>query len=171
MKDIKFLYLLILSTLLLSTKSMESSKIHYIIDATLNGTAAFVNLESIEDKYVDFSFDFNYHNEYVPTSKDVAYFYMNSDIGVVVDDSVKYSFSDVEWHEIKNTDDIKKWKNTNIVYTEKNDNEAKNYFKITKTNNDMKTLILKVFINKKSGYLMVENINNLPPKSQTDSTK
>ena len=108
MKDIKFLYLLILSTLLLSTKSMESSKIHYIIDATLNGTAAFVNLESIEDKYVDFSFDFNYHNEHVPTSKDVAYFYMNSDIGVVVDDSVKYSFSDLEWYEINNTDDIKK---------------------------------------------------------------
>ena len=170
MKDIKLLYLLIFSTLLLSTKSLESSEINYIIDATANGTAAVVDLESTEDKYVDFCFDFNYHNWYAPESKDVAFFYMNSDNGVLAEDSVKYSFSEIVWNQINNTDDILDWKDTNIEYTEKNDNETKYYYKIAKTNDEMKTLLFRVFYKKKSGYLMVENIDSLPPESHiTDS--
>ena len=166
MKDIKFLYiLLLLSILLFSIKSFDSSnQIHYVIDGLANGSAAFVDLENVEDNYVYFSFDFDYHNDLVPSSKDIAFFCIYSNIGAIKGDSIEYALSKTAWYKIDSIDDIKEWNNVNNEYGKKTSSKDKNYYKIEKTNDKMKTLLLRVSINEKKGYLMVENIPYLQQK-------
>ena len=173
MKDKKLLYVsFLLPILFCSTNSLLSNEIHYIIDGTLNGTAAIVNLSELEGNYAYFSFDFAYHSELVPNLKDVAFFGIYSDIGRIKDDSVTYTFSEKEWSDLK-IDDVKNledWKGTNIQYKEKNENEEKNYYKLTKINDEKKTLLLRVFISEKTNSdLMVENVLELPPGSNSKS--
>ena len=160
MKDIKLYILLLLSILFFSTKSSEPITIHNVIDAHLNGTAAFVDLEDYEDKYVYFSFDFVSHNKVSPpASKDVALFSMNSEPEVIKDDSVRYTFSEKECGKIEDIDGFKNWKETKIENTEKDDFGVKNYYKFRRTDNKMKTLLLRVLLGEnRKGSLTVENL-------------
>ena len=163
MNNIRFLYiLLLLSIFLFSTKSSESSnKIYYIIDALANGTAAFVDLENFEDKYVYFSFDFEYHNKLVPFSKDVAFFSLSSDLGTIKGSPIEITFSENNWYKLDNINDIKEWTYFYSEYDKLTVYKDTYYYKIKRTNDKMKTLLLRVFIRKKRGFLIAENIPNL----------
>ena len=159
MKDIKLYILLLLSILFFSTKSLELKNIYYVIDALANGTATIVDLETYENNSVYFSFDFIYHNNFSDTSKDFALFSMDSEPGVIKDDSVSYTFSEKDWYEIDDAEEFKDWTKTQIEKTEKDDIEVKNYYKFRRTNNKMKTLLLRVLLGeKRNGNLTVENL-------------
>ena len=57
MKEMKLLNILFLFSLILYTiNSSDESEIHYVIDATMNGTALPIELSS-ENDYVFFSYD------------------------------------------------------------------------------------------------------------------
>ena len=167
MKDIK-LYILLLSILFFTTKSLEPAPINNVVDALANGTAAFVDLDTYEYQYVYFSFDFVYHNTLVPTSKDVALFATNSRPEVIKDNSVTYTFSEKEWHEIEDPDSLKDWANTKIEKTEKSDSDVTNYYKFKRTNNKMKTLLFRVLLGEqRNGTLTAENLEYKEKESKS----
>ena len=170
MKDIR-LYTLLLSILFTSIKPKETSTIYNIIDALANGTAAFVDLETYVGNYVYFSFDFVYHGELVPASKDVAFFSMKSEPDVIKNDSVAFTFSENDWQEIDDPEVFKNWTKTQIEYNEKDDPEYEvtNYYQFSKKDNKMKTLLLRVSLGeKRNGTLTVENIIEIPPHDDDD---
>ena len=170
MKDIR-LYILLLSILFTSIKSKETSTIYNITDALFNGTAAFVDLETFVGNYVYFSFDFVFHGELVPASKDVAFFSMKSEPDVIKDDSVTFTFSEKAWDEIDDAEEFKDWTKTKIEYNEKDDPkyEITNYYQFSKKDNKMKTLLLRVSLGeKRNGTLTVENIIEIPPHDDDD---
>ena len=170
MKDIR-LYILLLSILFTSIKSKETSTIYNITDALFNGTAAFVDLETFVGNYVYFSFDFVFHGELVPASKDVAFFSMKSEPDVIKDDSVTFTFSEKAWDEIDDAEEFKDWTKTKIEYNEKDDPkyEVTNYYQFSKKDNKMKTLLLRVSLGeKRNGTLTVENIIEIPPHDDDD---
>ena len=143
MKDIQlFCGLLLLSILFISTQSV---KIYYIADGLTNSTACVVFLESeeIKDNFVYLGFDFVFHGEISPHSKDYALFNIEGNIA-----SIKYAFTEKESYTIDNVDDIKEWKDIDFV----------NNIGVDRTDNKMKTLLFKVFIKEKSGEILAENI-------------
>ena len=174
MKEMKLLYLLFFfSVIALGVNSSDESEpdIHYVIDAAANGTATYIDLSSEKD-YVYFSFDFDYHSKMVPASKDTAFFRMNSDTEYLNDKSVTYLFSnkicsDITYSDVKDL----KWEETNIAYQEKSNEQTNYYFKFTRENEQINSLILKVSNNqKKTGSLTVENVLALPPGGSPSSS-
>ena len=165
MKEMKLLNILFLFSLILYTiNSSDESEIHYVIDATMNGTVLPIELSS-ENDYVFFSYDFFEHSKLVPEIKDTAFFNIISETPYINDNSVTYLFSNKDWNDITYSEvkDLK-WEKTNIVYQEKSGEETKYYFKFTKTNEEVKSLLLRVSNNQqKAGYLTVENISKIPP--------
>ena len=165
MKEMKLLNILFLFSLILYTiNSSDESEIHYVIDATMNGTALPIELSS-ENDFVFFSYDFFEHSKLVPEIKDTAFFNIISETPYINDNSVTFQFSNKIWSDITYTDvkDLT-WEKTNIVYQEKSGDETKYYFKFTKTNEEVKSLLLRVSNNQqKAGYLTVENISKIPP--------
>ena len=171
MKDIKLFYgLLILSILFISTKSVT---IHYIAEGGTNSTACVVFLESeeIEDDFVYLGYDFVFHGEFAPHSKDYASFEIDGNIA-----SIKYAFTEkYNPYKIEDVNDIKEWKD--IGYA-----SNMNSVSISRTDNKMKTLLFKVFIKEKSGEIFAvnwastggddinESINESDQSTQSDLT-
>ena len=149
MKDIKLFYgLLLLSILFISIKSVD---IYYIADGLTNSTATIVYLEDIQEDFVYLGFDFVFHAEIDPHSKNYATFNINGNI-----DSIKYALTEKEPYTIDNVDDIKEWKDTNGG-------------SISRTDEKMKTLLFKVFIKDKSGEIFAENIPSSSPGGYEES--
>ena len=164
MKEIKLLNILFLFSLILFTaNSSEESEIHYVINATMNGTVLPIDL-STENDYVYFSFDFDEHSKQVPASKDTAFFSISSETPYINDNSVTFLFSNKNWSDITYSEvkDLT-WEKTNIVYQEKSGMETKYYFKFTRPNEQFKSLLLRVSNNQqKTGFLTVENVSAIP---------
>ena len=122
-------------------------------------------------RFVYFSFDFDEHSKQVPASKDTAFFSISSETPYINDNSVTFLFSNKNWSDIT-YNEVKDltWEKTNIVYQEKSGDETKYYFKFTRSNEQFKSLLLRVSNNQqKTGYLTVENASAIPPKRDSSS--
>ena len=164
-----FYILLILISNFFNIQSNSLEEIHPIINAKLNGTAAFVSLENNEqnETYTYFSFDFSYHNLTMKKHK-IAYFLITSDFEINETDKIEYGFIEEKWDEIYNVNDIKnkyiKWKKIDLLHKEKTYNDINYYCRIKKT---MKvyysTAIIRIPIDgRNNGSISVENIIQLP---------
>ena len=170
MKFNNYIYLLlILFTFFLSTKSERNPEIHYIISGTLNGTAAFVSLESVDpdQEYLYFTFDFKFHSSAVPKSSDIAFFDFTTDFKLIpkYKEKIKYGFTEKNWNEIKSEEDMTnvKWKPMKSIYKEISDIDRNYYFKINRKGKMKNTLIFRIPINgRKEGFITIENILESP---------
>ena len=171
MKEIKLLNILFLFTLILfKANAADESEIHYVIDSSMNSTVYSYDLSSEKD-YVYFSYDFHYHSQHVTENKDTAFFSIYSETPYINDNSVTFQFSNKEWSTIT-YNDVKDlaWEKTSIVYQEKSEDVTKYYFKLTRTNEQAKSLLLKVSNNQeKTGTLTVENVLAIPPGRTSSS--
>ena len=171
MKGINLLYIAFLFSLILFTvNSSDEPEIHYVIDALMNGTVLPIELSS-ENDYVYFSYDLDSHSQLVPESKDTSFFSIYSETPYINDNSVTFKFSNKAWNLITYADvkDLS-WEKTNIVYQEKSGEETKYYFKFTRPNEQMKSLLLKISNNQqKTGTLTVENVSSIPPGKDSSS--
>ena len=161
--------LLILFTFFLSTKSERNPEIHYIISGTLNGTAAFVSLESVDpdQEYIYFTFDFKFHSSAVPKSRDIAYFDFTTDFNLIAryKEEIKFGFTQKNWDEIKSEEDVVKvkWQPMKPIYKEISDYDTNYYFKIKREEKMENTLIFRIPINgRKEGYISIENFLEPP---------
>jgi len=171
MKEIKLLNILFLFTFILfKANATDESEIHYVIDASMNATVYPYVLSSEKD-YVYFSYDFDYHSEHATENKDTAFFSIDSETPYINDNSVTYQFSNINcsiitYNEVKDLT----WEKTSIAYQEKSGEVTKYYFKLTRANEQAKTLLLKVSNNKeKTGTLAVENVLAIPPGRTSSS--
>ena len=164
--NIAFLF----SFLLFPVNSLNEPEIHYVIDALMNGTVLPIELSS-ENDYVYFSYDLDSHSQLAPESKDTSFFSIYSETPYINDNSVTFQFSNKIWSDITYTDvkDLT-WEKTNIVYQEKSGDETKYYFKFTRPNEQMKSLLLKISNNQqKAGTLTVENVSLIPSRKDSSS--
>ena len=151
MKNQNIIYILFLLNLsLYSIKSNNLLEIHPIISGTLNGTAAFVSLENINDNesYLYFSFDFKYHYSAVKQNLNTAYFLISSDLELngYNQEKIKFGFLEQNLDEIKTENDIKniKWKRMKLLRKEKSYNEYNYYFRIRRRKIKMNTAIIRI---------------------------
>ena len=159
--------ILLLSLCLIQSKSDLIPDINFIISYKLNGTAAFVSLEYVDpnEKYIYFTFDFNYHSSAVAHSKNKAYFSIDSDLELTAPDKegITFGFSEKIWNEIKSYEDIEKveWKKMKFRYIEKYYNNKNYYFDVERANDKINTMIIRVPINKRNeGYISIENVKD-----------
>ena len=83
MKKLKlFLTFIIFLSLIILINTETLPEMHFIASGTLNGTASFVSLEDMNDneKYVYFTFDFNFHN--ISVNDEKAYFLFNKELNL-----------------------------------------------------------------------------------------
>ena len=79
---------------------------HFISSAKVNGTAAFVSLEFVEkkEKFLFFTFDFDFQSTHFTKSPDVAYFLISSDFDLMSKKSnkekISYGFVEKVWSNI-----------------------------------------------------------------------
>ena len=178
MTYIKLYYIcFILPMIFLNVKSEKAPEIHFIVSGALNGTATFASLEFLEknEKYLYFSFDFDFHSNNVKNSPNEAYFLISSDFNLLDSKSGKekitYGFLEKEWTQINNGDDIKniKWKNIKLLYKEKPYSDINYYYKIRRKDSNLKTMVLRIPTNGHAeGSITVENILNLPDFKEND---
>ena len=169
MKELTLLNIIYILVILMSIfKSDIVPDLHFIISGTLNGTAAFVSLESSpeNEKHLYFSFDFDFHSASINKNKNIAYFLINSDLDFDKSkEKINYGFLQKNWTDINSYNDLKdvEWKNLDLLYKEKIYSDMNYYFQVTRNNEKMNTLILKIPKNgKKEGLVSVENILELP---------
>ena len=168
-----FLFIILYFNYISSKKIKE---IHSIISATLNGTAAYVSLESIDqnEKYIYFTFDFKYHHSAVKKYNNLAKFYLNSDFALkgLKKEKMQYGFVEKKWDEIKTDNDIKniKWKTIKFVHhEEKSEKNFDYYFKIKRRKGSMNTLLLRIPVNGRAeGSINIENILDFPEFDKID---
>ena len=147
--------------------------IHFLISAKLNGTSPVISLNQLKEdsNYVNFLFDFSYHSKNVPNSKNSAYFKLNTNIDIKIDDKSsdnlpKFIFFEDEWTKIEKKKIAKNlsYKNIEILSKEKNKNDNNvytYYFKIESQNEKENTLMIKIPTQKiKEGFIGIENILN-----------
>ena len=178
MEDLKIFYFLILIILVFNIKSDISPEVRFIVDGTLNGTAAFVSLEFLREnvQYLYFTYDFEFHSNSVPKSPDIAYFIISSEFEFPNENSSKekinYGFTDKVWSDIKNSTDINNinWNQTKLLYKEKPYSDFNYYYKIKRINKNLKTLIIRIPIDGHTeGSITVENILKLPDFNDINS--
>lgn len=173
-----FLFLFIISL----TKADDSSpSIKYVVDASLNGTATFVQLEDIKDDYVYFTFDLDYRYKKASfMEQNKVYFHITTSYDLSKANKFKFSramnigfgLTNKKWEDIKKQKDISSifWMNSIIIDSQKGNNGDYEYYIqinfIYKTN----TLILRVpKINQEKGDITIENIINLPENLKKNS--
>ena len=175
-KNNNLLILFILFISLYKINSTENQEIHPIISATLNGTAAFVSLENIspKEKYIYFSFDFQFHHLNIKRHKNIAYFLITSDFDLIDNkkEKIKYGFIDKYFDELNFDKDINtniSWHSVKILHKEKPDNDINYYIKIKRKKKNMKTLLLRIPVNRRNeGSITVENIIDLPSFNENE---
>ena len=159
-----------------SINSKKLKEIHNIISATLNGSASYVSLESIDQnqKYIYFTFDFKYHHSAVKKYNNIAKFFLSSDFALkgLKIKKMQYGFVEKNWEAIKTDDDIKKinWKIIKFVHhEEKSEKDFNYYFKIKRRKQNMNTLLLRIPVNGRSeGFINIENILDFPEFDKID---
>ena len=158
--------ILLLSICIINSKSENVPDIYGVISFTLNGTAAYTPLEYTKhtEKYIYYSFDFKYHNKAVSDSKNIAYFYIESDFDLNSpnQENIQFGFSPKIWHKIKNHRDLEniEWKNINYRHRSKQYNNIGYSYKVQNKDDKMNTLLIRVPKNGKTeGYVTVENFD------------
>ena len=152
--------------LLISINNTIQSDIHYIADASMNATAAFVMLEGLEkNDYVYFSFDLAYHNEHFPKQNDVVYFEISTEMKLSFSD-FNHAFLNKEWTGLAKEDfgESITWKNSFLIATKKNGNDYYYYIQVNKFGgkNKLNTLVLRIPVLSNEGFLAISNIKELP---------
>ena len=157
-----FLFLIIINYASQSSQS-NNYKIHFIPDASLNATPAFASLEDEENSdYLYFSFDLNFYNKKFSNKTNVVYFDVSTKMDLSYSD-FQHTFLDKEWYDIT-SDDINKnnisWRNSFLI-AKKNNNY---YVEINKFGgkNKINSLILRIPLLKKEGYITIANLNSFP---------
>ena len=163
--------LLIIACFFVQINSYYFQNVHFLISAKLNGTSPSISLNQLSPKsnYINFIFDFSYHSENVPDSKNTAYFKLNTNLDIPLDDEHKedvitYKFFEGDWTEVKKMNVARNliYKKVEVLSKEKNkyDNTKYLYFlKINKENENDNTLMIKVPTQrKKEGFISIENV-------------
>ena len=165
MKYFKLIYSpFVLFTLLLPVNTQDS-QIIFLLDATLNRTAAFGDLKSIEGNYLYFSYDFSFHSNAVKENKDIAYFHLNTDYDFICDEPIGYGFIKNNWTDIINSSEIEdiNWEKTFHKYKKMKNIYTNYYYEIKRTNNKTNTLLLRIPTNKyKNGFFTIKNVLEIP---------
>ena len=179
MVDLKLFYFSILFILLIfKAKSDISPEVRFIVDGTLNGTAAFVSLEFVKEnvEYLYFTYDFEFHSNSVQKNPNIAFFIISSEFEFTNEnpskEKINYGFTDKVWTDINNSTDINNinWEEIKLLYKEKPYSDFNYYYEIHRTNKNMKTLIIRIPINgHKEGSITVENILKLPDFNDKNS--
>ena len=145
---------------------------HFLISAKLNGTSPSITFDQLKPNqiYLNFLFDFEYHNKHVTNSKNVAYFRISTNLNIptgeeLTKDSIAYRFSQKRWSQIKNNKIANNimYKKVPVLIKEKKGDVYNYYFKIEKSDDKKITLIIRAPTQgKKEGFLNIENILELP---------
>ena len=167
MNLLKLLYIVLILLITLFKTNAQTNEIYYIIDATMNGTGAFVDLESVEGDYAYFSYDFNFHSNSVKENKEVAYFALDIDEFSLNDNKkISYGFVKKNWTDIKGYEEIKNinWKEINFLKNKTQTIAEKTYYyRIVRDNKEMNTLLFRIPVNgNKKGLILFSNILSLP---------
>ena len=145
---------------------------HYLFNYRYNNDICLKRLNKLQPKsnYVNFVFDFLYHSNNVPDSKNSAYFKISTNLDIPTDEpssnkSIIYRFFEEDWTKVikKNVAKKLEYKTIEILSKEKNiihNEEIYTYkFMIEKQNDKDNTLIIKVPTQKiKECYISIENI-------------
>ncbi len=151
--------------------SNKLPKIHQIISATLNGTAAYVSLEDINriSKHLYFSFDFDYHHSAVKKDNNIAYFLITTDFEFLRtgQERIEYGFMNQTMNEIKDELSFEniEWKRVIPLHVDKKPEDNKHYIQIKrgKKKEKLNTLIIRIPTKRRhDGSITVENILELP---------
>lgn len=141
----------------------QNFDIHFIPDASLNATAAFVFLENTEnEEFLYFSFDLNFYNEKFNNKTNTVYFEVSTKMDLSNSD-FQHTFLDKEWYDITSEDIVENnisWRNSFLIAKKYN----KYYVEINKfgAKNKIKTIILRIPLYKKEGYITIANLNAFP---------
>jgi hypothetical protein len=165
------IYLPLLLSMFLVVNTYELQN-HFLISAKLNGTSPSITFDQLKPNqiYLNFLFDFEYHNKHVTDSKNVAYFKISTNLNIptgeeLTKDSIAYRFSQKKWTQIKNNKIANNimYKKVPVLIKEKKGDTYNYYFKIEKSNDKKITLIIRAPTQgKKEGFLNIENILELP---------
>ena len=163
MKNMK-LYLILLSLLLMTINSLKYGQIKIIPDAAQNFTAPTTDLETFDDKFIYYYFNFTCHSEFYPDSKDTAFFSIQLDdesVSLMKIDSVNYLLNDLEYDDADiETVETYNWTETKFVYQDK----MEYFYKISR--NKEKSLFLRVETNNvKKGQVVMTNVDKIPSKN------
>ena len=164
----KLFMMLLLSIALVSVNSLTFTQINYIRDCATNGTDLPIDLSSVNDDYIYFSFNSTSHAELNPTNRNTAIFSITEDCQIIKNDSVYFYFSEKNWDEleIKEIENVS-WEETKIEYEEEIQNK-RYFYKIERTNEKYKTLLLRVATNNvQKGELTVINEDKIPSRSNS----
>jgi hypothetical protein len=162
------IFLPLLLFLVVNTYELQS---HFLISAKLNGTSPSITFDQLKPNqiYLNFLFDFEYHNNHVTNSKNVAYFRISTNLNIptgeeLTKDSIAYRLSQKKWTQIKNNKIANNimYKKVPVLIKEKKGDVYNYYFKIEKSDDKKITLIIRAPTQgKKEGFLNIENILEL----------
>ena len=163
------IFLPLLLFLVVNTYELQN---HFLISAKLNGTSPSITFDQLKPNqiYLNFLFDFEYHNNHVTNSKNVAYFRISTNLNIptgeeLTKDSIAYRLSQKKWTQIKNNKIANNimYKKVQVLIKEKKGDVYNYYFKIEKSDDKKITLIIRAPTQgKKEGFLNIENILELP---------
>ena len=165
-----FYFSIIFSILIFIVKSDDVPHLYFIVSGTLDSTTSYANFEylSEKEKYLYFSFDFDLYSESAQ-NPDLAYFLITTDINFPDENSTKeklsFGFSLKSWGDINSFEEINniKWEKLDLLYKENIFIDINYYYKVTRSNTKMRTLIIRIPKNEnKKGSINIENILNLP---------
>lgn len=169
--SLKIFFPILLSSIFLVVNTYELQN-HFLISAKLNGTSPSITFDQLKPNqiYLNFLFDFEYHNKHVTNSKNVAYFRISTNLNIptgeeLTKDSIAYRFSQKRWTQIKNNKIANNimYKKVPVLIKEKKGAVYNYYFKIEKSDDKKITLIIRAPTQgKKEGFLNIENILKLP---------
>lgn len=169
--SLKIFFPILLSSIFLVVNTYELQN-HFLISAKLNGTSPSITFDQLKPNqiYLNFLFDFEYHNKHVTNSKNVAYFRISTNLNIptgeeLTKDSIAYRFSQKRWTQIKNNKIANNimYKKVPVLIKEKKGDVYNYYFKIEKSDDKKITLIIRAPTQgKKEGFLNIENILELP---------
>ena len=164
-----FLPLFLSMFLLINSYELQN---HFLISFKLNGTSPSITFDQLKPNqiYLNFLFDFEYHNKHVTNSKNVAYFKISTNLNIptgeeLTRDSIAYRFSQKKWTQIKNNKIANNimYKKVPVLIKEKKGDVYNYFFKIEKSDDKKITLIIRAPTQgKKEGFLNIENISELP---------
>ena len=167
-----FIQLITLLSFILFINCCQFENVHFLISAKLNGTSPAISLNNLKPNqtYLYFLFDFDYHNNHVKNSKNVAFFQITTNLNIPINDEltkdlISYRLSQKNWTQIKNNKVANNimYKKVPNIFKEEKDGKYFYYFKIEKNDDKKITLIIRVPTQgKKEGFVNIYNLLELP---------
>ena len=166
-------FLLILLVGMKYTEQNGINAINIIPDVSLNATAAYISLDSLNKtnkiNYLYFIFDLDYHNQANPTQKNLANLKISTDLDLS-SSYIEYAFINKKIEQINSTFvntivNYNIWRRCTFLGEGKTENENYYFTQIInpfKSFNNFHTIIIKIRYFKNEGYIMIENILKLP---------